>query len=101
MLLDIADITSDILRRWSKKPKLGLPSISELSGLLNKPLSEAEKLPLNRAQFDNLLSGLTEMKDICRQEDVEVLFRVSDAEASEGLHLIFYNAALLSPPSDN
>jgi hypothetical protein len=56
---------------------------------------------LSRIQFDNLLSGLTETKDFCHGGDVERLFRISDAEASEVLHLIFYNAVVrLVPPED-
>lgn len=54
-IADIADISTDILRHWSKKSKLSLPSISELPGLLDKPLPHDEKIPLTRIQFDNLL----------------------------------------------
>jgi hypothetical protein len=98
---DTAEISTDILCRWSKKSKLSLPSISELPRLLDKPLSHDEKIPLTRIQFDNLLSGLTEVKDICHRDDVERLFRISDSEASEALHLIFYNAAVQpAPPED-
>ncbi|KAF8336806.1 hypothetical protein F5887DRAFT_1161224 [Amanita rubescens] len=98
--LHIADISIDILRRWSKKSKLSLPSISELRGLLNKPLPQDEKIPLTRIQFDNLVSGLTETTDVRYAADVERLFRISDAEASEILHLIFYNAAVQCPPPE-
>jgi hypothetical protein len=87
-IADIADVSADILRHWSKKTKLSLPSISELPGPLDKPLPHDEKIPLTRIQFDNLLSGLTETKDFCYRDDVERLFRISDAEASEILHLI-------------
>jgi hypothetical protein len=73
----MSDISADIVRRWSKKPKLGLPSISELPAILNKPLPDGEKIPLSRIQFDNLLSALTEMRDICLPDDVERLFRVT------------------------
>ena len=97
-IADIADISTDILRRWSKKSKLSLPLISELPGLLDKPLPQDEKIPLTRIQFDNLISGLTETTDVCCREDVERLFRISDAEASEILHLTFYNAAVRRPP---
>jgi hypothetical protein len=100
-IADIADISTDILRRWSKKSTLSLPSISELPGLLDKPLPYDEKIPLTRIQFDNLLSGLTETTDVCYRDDVERLFRVSDAESSELLHLTFYNAAVQpAPPED-
>jgi hypothetical protein len=100
-IADIADVSADILRHWSKKTKLSLPSISELPGPLDKPLPHDEKIPLTRIQFYNLLSGLTETKDFCYRDDVERLFRISDAEASEILHLIFYNAAVQpAPPED-
>jgi len=97
----LLDISTDILRRWSKKSKLSLPSISELPGLLDKPLPHDEKIPLTRIQFDNLLSGLTETTDVCSRDDVERLFRISDVEASEILHLKFYNAAVQSAPPEN
>jgi hypothetical protein len=98
---DTADISTDILRRWSKKSKLSLPSISELPGLLDKPLSDDEKIPLTRIQFDNLLPGMMEAKDRCHRDDVERLFRVSDSEASDMLYLTFYNAVVQpTPPED-
>ncbi len=100
-IADIADIGIDILHRWSKKSKLSLPSISELPGLLDKPLPHDEKIPLTRIQFDNLLSGLTETTDFCYGDHVERLFRISDTEASEILHLTFYNAALRRAPPEN
>lgn len=100
-IADIADISTDILRHWSKKSKLSLPSISGLPGLLDKPLPHDEKIPLTRIQFDNLLSGVTETKDFCYRDDVERLFRISDAEVSEILHLIFYNAAVQHPPPED
>ena len=100
-IADIADISTDILHHWRKKSKLSLPSISELPGLLDKPLSHDEKIPLTRIQFDNLLSGLTETTDVCYRDDVERLFRISDAEASEILHLTFYNATVQRAPPEN
>jgi len=100
-IADIADISTDILRRWSKKSELSLPSISELPGLLDNPLPYDEKIPLTRIQFNNLLSGLTETTDFCYRDDVERLFRISDTEASEILHLIFYNAAVQRAPPEN
>jgi len=100
-IADMADISDDILSRWSTKSMFSLPSISELPGLLDKPLLQAEKIPLSPIQFDNLLSNLTERKDFCRRNDVERLFRVSDTEASEILHLLFYNAVVQpAPPED-
>jgi hypothetical protein len=86
-IADTADISTDICSRWSKKSKLSLPSISELPGLLNKPLPHDEKIPLTRIQFNSLLSGLTGTTDFCYEEHVERLFRISDTEASEMLHL--------------
>ena len=97
----MADISADIILRWSKRTKLSLPAISELPGILNRPLSEDEKIPLSRSQFDNLVSGSIETKDICRKDDVEKLFRISDEEISEALHLLFYNAVVRAAPPDN
>ena len=56
---------------------------------------------LSRSQFDNLVSGLMETKDICRKVDVGKLFRISDEETSEPLHLLFYNAVVRPAPPDN
>ena len=44
---------------------------------------------------------MTETKDFCNRDDVGRLFRVSDTESSEVLHLLFYKAAAWpSPPED-
>ena len=56
-IADIADINADIYSRWSKKSKLSLPLISELPGLLDKPLPQDEKIPLTRIQFLSVLDG--------------------------------------------
>ena len=98
---DTVDISADIIFQWSKRTKLSLPAVSELPGILNQPLSEAEKIPLSRSQFDNLVLGLMETKDICRKVDVGKLFRISDEETSEPLHLLFYNAVVRPAPPDN
>jgi hypothetical protein len=98
---DTAEITPDILGRWSTKVKLELPSISELPAILDKPLPEDEKVPLTCVQFDNLLSGLMETRDICRTDDVKRLFRVTEEEIAMPLFLILYNAVMDKPPPDD
>lgn len=65
------------------------------------PLPQAEKIPLSRTQFDGLLSSTTEIKDRCVQGDVERLFRVSDAEASDILFAHFYHAVVWPAPPDD
>ena len=42
-----------------------------------------------------------EAKDYCRRDHEARLFRVSDVESSEILHLIFYNAAVHPAPPDD
>jgi hypothetical protein len=93
-------VTSDILLRWSKQLRLGVPSIYELPGLLDNPLPDNEKLPLSGEQFGDLVSALN-AKDLCNRSDVEILFRVSESHSSQALFLVFYNAALKSAPLDS
>ncbi|KAF8340989.1 hypothetical protein F5887DRAFT_1062542 [Amanita rubescens] len=83
-IADIADISTDILSLWSKNL-----------------YHYDEKIPLTRIRFNNLLSGLTETTDFCHEEHVERLFRISDTEASEILHLTFYRAVVLRAPPES
>jgi hypothetical protein len=92
------DITSDILSRWSKQSE-SLPSIAELPGFLDGPLSEDEKMPLSGEDFEQLLSSLPH--DICTRGDAAILFRVSESEKSPSLRTLFSSAIMNLTPLDS
>jgi hypothetical protein len=95
------DVTQDIVDRWSKKQLLALPPLSELPELLDRPLSEQEKIPLTPDLFNDLISRGVALQDFSSQTDVERLFRVSETEASNTLLFVFYNAVIRPPPPED
>jgi len=94
------DITIALHDRWSKRQKRTLPLVDELSSVLDEDLSDDEKVPLTRSAFNVLLSKPSDFRDICTEEHLHVLFRVSEEETSHSLSAPFYNAVLLPPPPD-
>jgi hypothetical protein len=50
--------------------------ITELRGILDRPLSEDGKIPISASAFEHFLN------DECTRDDVGILFRISDSEES-------------------
>ena len=80
------DVSSDIVKRWSKQPGR-LPLLTELRDLLDQPLPEDEKVPLPREVFEQFQS--LDLHDPCSRDDVEILFRESESEPSVFLVSLF------------
>jgi hypothetical protein len=93
-----SDITSDIISHWSKQSGR-LPSLTELRGLLDEPLPEGEKVPLDIKDFEQFLSSLPH--DICTSDHVRILFRVSESERSLSLRSTFMTIITTLTPPDS
>ncbi|GJJ06718.1 hypothetical protein Clacol_000914 [Clathrus columnatus] len=88
----------DVVERWrSKRAKAELPTLSELTSIADRPLSEEEKIPLSKKSMISLISH--NLDDICTAADVAVLFRASNHESDMALAR-FYTAVISHPPSE-
>jgi hypothetical protein len=86
----------DHISNWKK---IALPTRMELSHFLDEPVSEENKFPLSHKHFDALLSPT--LHDPCRQEDLELIFRLSETQKCPTLDTFFYNAVFKGPPPDS
>lgn len=85
-----------VLECWrSKHISAPLPSIAELQRIIESPLLGHEKVPITSSRMQDLVSSDSETQDICTSEDVELLFRASNA--STPLDKLFF-AAFDAPP---
>lgn len=65
--------------------------------MIETPLSDNEKVPILSSRMQELVSSDSEIRDICTNEDVELLFRPS--AVSTPLDQIFFTV-LAPPPTD-
>jgi hypothetical protein len=71
----LSDDFGAIIERWrSKHYKSELPTISELSTIVDRPLPDNEKIPITIDRMNDLVS-LIDAHDICTSDDVALLFR--------------------------
>ncbi|THU96247.1 hypothetical protein K435DRAFT_839131 [Dendrothele bispora CBS 962.96] len=99
----VVGVSNDVLRRWrNKRGRLTtLPSnISELRALMDTPLLENEKIPLDQTRFDALLftASRNESLDVLTPEEANTLFRPSNSEHATLLETVFFTAAYTRPP---
>ncbi|CAG8529909.1 9250_t:CDS:2, partial [Funneliformis mosseae] len=66
--ITVQDISSQILNKLQKRPKMMLLNVKSLKGLIDKELPEEIKLPLTQYEFDILISN--DISDICSSNDL-------------------------------
>jgi hypothetical protein len=81
----------------AKKARMQLPALVELNGVLNKPLAETEKIAISHEAYADLISPIQEAFDICKEEDISILFKQSDMECASPLLITLYKAVVESP----
>src|SRR6185312_7486086 len=96
----IVDASAQVLDRLRKRSKPSLPNPDELAAFLEQSLADDIKIPLLRDEFDTFL--IPDFKDPCTAEDLEILFRVSNAESAYSFITSVLGSAIMtsSPPLD-
>ena len=80
MLIFSVKEMADILESWrAKRIKTQLPSLDALPKILNKPLTEAEKVLILTEAYEGLISPPHEAVDFCREADVAVLLKKAES----------------------
>ena len=91
------DDAGGILRRWrSKRIKTTLPTLAELAEVVDRPLSDDEKIPVPADRLEELVSPSFETRDICTSDDVRLVFCAG--HGNNILDTLFFTA-VQTPPS--
>jgi hypothetical protein len=94
------DVTTEILGYWLPDA-VSLPAIKDLGHLLDQPLHERAKIPLDRYGFDALITGPNQLSDRIEPKDISALFRIDYRERADGLCRLISYALMENPPDDN
>ncbi|TFK23108.1 hypothetical protein FA15DRAFT_705765 [Coprinopsis marcescibilis] len=93
-------------RIWPpKRQNVQIPAVEHLVAFLNKPLSDAEKLPVSRSIFRALIST-TPGRNRCTEEEVSSVFRLTYDDndgilTSEDGILVHFIPTVTNPPPDS
>ena len=66
-------------------PIITLPDVMQLTAYISAPLSESEKIPILDHDYDRLLSTTWQTSALCRNDDLQKLFRRSEDERVKNL----------------
>ena len=85
----------DVLDLWkTNRPTTKLPLVQELRALLEKPLADSEKVPIQQEKYDALFSDLR--PDVCSRRDLDTLFTIG---VEVPVLAIIFTAVSGPPPS--
>ena len=97
--LNVVDITNNLVETWSRSVRL--PTVQDLMSHLQRPLEEAEKIPISQIDLDELsvpYSGDRLVNAITSQH-LLTLFRLSADKRAPPIALRFISAIQFTPPS--
>jgi hypothetical protein len=93
----IVDVSGSIIKRWTKP--VAAQNLTILAEHLKRPLTEEEKVPISRSDFDYLIKPWHPAAGIpLSAEDVMSVFRVSDDEMADFMRLNIMTRVLISDP---